>query len=91
MVPFQRILTVDPHTLVTVTVGDFGGYFANVEMNVETAMGVNRSFVRHFAHFPYVRHLVTGRDCLVEDMTWAPYDLVSDSPGKVIFKRRTGI
>lgn len=91
MVPFQRILTVDPHTLVTVTVGDFGGYFANVEMDVETAMGVNRNFAGHFGHFPHVRHLVTGRDRLVEDMTWAPYDLVSDSPGKVIFKRRKGI
>lgn len=91
MVPFQRILAVDPHTLVTVTVGDFGGYFANVEMDVETAMGVNRNFAGHFGHFPHVRHLVTGRDRLVEDMTWAPYDLVSDSPGKVIFKRRKGI
>jgi hypothetical protein len=90
MVPFQRILTVDPHTMVAVTVGDFGGHFENIEMDVETAIGINRTFAGHFGHFPHVRHLVTGRDRLIEDMAWAPYDLVSDSPGKVVFRRRDG-
>ena len=87
MVPFQRILTVDPHTMVAVTVGDFGGHFANIEMDVEMAIGINKTFVGHFGHFPHVRHLVAGRDRLIEDMTWAPYDLVSDSPGIITFKR----
>jgi len=87
MVPYQRILTVNPHTMVSVVVGDFGGHFANLEIDLQTAMGLNRSFAGHFSKFPYVRHLVTGRENLVDDMTWAPYELVSDTPAKMVFRR----
>jgi hypothetical protein len=58
-------------------------------MDEETTIGINRSFAAHFAEFPNVRHLVTGRDRLIEDMTWAPYEVVSDTPAKIVF-RRTG-
>jgi hypothetical protein len=88
MVPFQRVLAVDPQTLVMVVVGNFGGAFSNNEMPLDVAEGFNRSVAGQFARFPMVRHMVCGRDRLVEDMTWAPYELVSNTPGKIIFKRR---
>jgi len=87
MVPFQRALTVNPHTLVTVTVGDFGGHFSNNMIDEEMAVGINRTFAGHFATFPNVRHLVTSRERLIEDMTSAPYEVVSDTPAKIVFRR----
>jgi hypothetical protein len=87
MVPFQRMLTVNPYTLVTVVVGDFDGHFSNRMMDEETAVEINRILVRHFAQFRNVRHLVTGRDRLIEDMTWAPYEVVLDTPAKIVFRR----
>lgn len=88
MVPFQRVLAVDPHTLVIVVMGDFDGAFENVEMPLELAHGYNRTAVGQFAKFPKVRHMVCGRDRLVEDMIWARYDLVTETQGKIVFKRR---
>ena len=87
MVPFQRVLTVNPYTVVTVVVGDFSGQFSNQMMDEEMAAATNRWFADNFARFPIVRHLVTGRDRLIEDMTWAPYEVVSDTPAKVVFRR----
>ncbi|QDF37534.1 hypothetical protein FJN17_08115 [Bradyrhizobium symbiodeficiens] len=37
MVPFQRVLAVDPHTLISVVVGDFDGAFLNGEMPIDLA------------------------------------------------------
>jgi hypothetical protein len=88
MVPFQRVLAVDPQTLVMVIVGNFGGAFSNKEMPRDLANGFNRSVAGQFAKFPMVRHMVCGRDRLVEDMTWASYELISATPGKIIFRRR---
>jgi hypothetical protein len=56
-------------------------------MDEETAVEINRILVRHFAQFRNVRHLVTGRDRLIEDMTWAPYEVVLDTPAKIVFRR----
>lgn len=89
MAPFQRVLAIDPHTLISVVVGDFDGTFLNGEMPIDLAHGFNRSVAGQFAHFPEVRHMICARDRLVEDMTWAPFDLVSDTPLKIIFKRRS--
>lgn len=86
-VPYQLTLTVNPHTLVSVILGDFDGHFANTDMEQEIAIGINRTFALQFSHFPKVRHLVSNRDRLVEDMTWAPYALISDTPKKIVFKR----
>ncbi len=88
MKPFQRVLAVNPFTLVAVVVGDFGGAFFNTEMTPDVAHGINRTAAGQFAHFPKVRHMISGRERLIEDMTWAPYDLIRDTPGKIVFKRR---
>ncbi len=88
--PFQRVLMVDPHTMVSVIVGDFGGAFGNVEMEPAIARGINRTVAGQFTKFPKVRHMVTDRTDLIEDMTWTPYDLVTDTPEKVVFRRRPG-
>ncbi|MGY4408479.1 hypothetical protein ACVWW4_000215 [Bradyrhizobium sp. LB7.1] len=61
----------------------------NGEMPIELAHSFNRSVAGQFAHFPKVRHMICGRDRLVDDMTWAPFDLASDTPAKTIFKRRS--
>lgn len=89
MTPFQRALTLNPTTLALLIVGDFGGAFSNHVMHLDVAYGINRLFVAHFANFPHVRHLVTDRDDrLITDMTWAPYDIIEDTPRKLTFKRR---
>lgn len=88
MVPFQRVLAVDPWTLILVVVGDFGGAFANNEMPIDIAHGFNRTVAGQFSHFPMVRHMVGGRDRLVDDMTWAQYELMTDTQAKVVFRRR---
>ena len=91
LLPFQRALAVDPHTLILVVVGDFDGAFVNCEMPLDVAYGFNRSVAGQFSHFPMVRHMVCGRHRLVQDMTWAPYDLVAETPAKVVFRRRVTV
>ncbi|HEX8224636.1 MAG TPA: DUF4238 domain-containing protein [Allosphingosinicella sp.] len=88
MVPFQRALAVDPWTLILVVVGNFDGAFVNNEMPIDIAHGFNRTVAGQFSHFPMVRHMVCGRDRLVDDMTWAQYELVTDTQAKVAFRRR---
>lgn len=88
LLPFQRMMAIDPYTMVSVVVGDFGGTFVNSEMSLDEARGFNRSIALQFAKFPMVRHMVCGTEDLIEDMTWAPYDLVRDTPRRMIFKRR---
>jgi hypothetical protein len=89
MMPFQRALTLNPTTLALLVVGDFGGAFANEMMDAQMAADINRSFVLQFANFPKVRHLVSKRDGLIEDMRWARYELLKDTPGKITFRRRS--
>jgi len=88
--PFQRVLTLNRRTLVCVIDGDFDGAFQNIEIDEDHAVGINRATARHFAHFPMVRHMLTTRDRLVEDMGWANYNLVSEGPSKIVFKQHTG-
>jgi hypothetical protein len=88
MVPFQRSLVLNRRTIVTVVDGDFGGHFENVELDEEWAHGVNRSFAWHFAHFLHIPHLVSSRTRLIDDMTWVPYEVVKETPTKIVFRRR---
>ena len=88
MAPFQRLMAIDPHTLVSVVVGDFGGQIFNSELSDQEAKGWNRSVAAQFAYFPQVRHMISGADGLVADLAWASYDLLRDSPARKIFKRR---
>lgn len=86
-VPYQRQMAVDPFTIVSVVVGDFGGAFVNYEISEQAAQLYNRTVAGQFAKFPAVRHMICGSDRLVEDMIWCRYDLVRDSPLRKIFKR----
>jgi hypothetical protein len=88
MMPYQLVLTLNPTTLVCLVLGDFDGAFSNQPIDLETALGFNRHFVGQFAKFDHVRHLITDRDNLAGDMTWAPYDLVRDTERKLTFRRR---
>jgi hypothetical protein len=91
MMPYQLVLTLNPTTLVCLVclvLGDFDGAFSNQPIDLETALGFNRHFVGQFAKFDHVRHLIADRDNLAGDMTWAPYDLVTDTERKITFRRR---
>lgn len=88
MTPHSLVLPLDPHTLATLTIGDFGGGFLNQTISVEEAQGFNQQYVGQFAFFDPIRHLITGREGLVEAMTWAPYDFVEEDHRKVVFRRR---
>lgn len=88
LAPFQRVMAVDPYTMVSVVVGDFGGAFVNFEMELDEARGFNRSIAGQFAKFPMVRHMVCGPEGLVDDMAWASYELIRDTPLRKIFRRR---
>lgn len=88
MKPYQLVLTLNPTTIACLILGDFDGAFSNEEIDVDTARGFNRHFVGQFAKFEHVQHLVTGRDGLEAEMTWAPYDKVEETQHKVTFRRR---
>jgi hypothetical protein len=87
MVPYQLILVLNRNTLASLVLADFDDAFSNREISLEVAQGFNRQFVAQFAHFEQVRHLITDRENLAIDMTWASYDLVDESDRKVTFHR----
>ena len=88
MTPFQLVLTINPTTLVCLIYGRFDGTFINQAIDHETARGFNRHFLAHFAKFDHVRHLITDRSGLVDDMIWAPYSLVKETQNTIRFQRR---
>jgi hypothetical protein len=89
MTPYMDVLPLTPNLMVTVTKGDFAGAFSVARIDHLTARGFNRQRVMHFEKFEGTRHLITGRDDLVEDMLWAPYDLLSQGERKIVFRRRS--
>lgn len=90
MTPFQLVLALDPKTVAILVQGDFGDGFANTEIDETTARGFNRHFVGQFGHSDSITHLVSDREGLVEDMIWAPYDLIEESERRIKFRRRIG-
>ncbi|KAF0105081.1 MAG: hypothetical protein FD144_990 [Rhodospirillaceae bacterium] len=88
MTPYQLVLTLNPHTLACLILGDFDGAFSNRLVDQSIALGFNRRFLGQFGHFDHVRHLITGRANLAADMDWAGYDLVEESERKITFRRR---
>jgi uncharacterized protein DUF4238 len=88
MAPYTLILTLNTATILSLTLGDFDGEFLNFQMDQQTALRFNRYFVGQFAHFSQVRHLITGRENLVDDMAWAHYVLVSDDQQTMTFRRQ---
>jgi hypothetical protein len=89
MTPYQLVLTLNRTTIACLILGDFDGAFSNRPIDQGTALGFNRHFVGQFAKFDYVRHLITSRNDLEDDMSWAPYGLVEDTKRKIAFRRRT--
>jgi hypothetical protein len=89
MTPYTLILTLNKTTIACLTLADFDDAFLNTEITAEQAKGFNRRFVAQFAYFEHVRHLITDRQDLTIDMTWAPYELVEDTERKITYRRRT--
>jgi hypothetical protein len=88
MIPYQLVLTLNPTTAAVLALGDFDDTFNNIEIPLDAARGLNRSFVGQFSHFPHIHHLITERDGLTEDMTWAPYTVVEESDRRITFERK---
>ena len=89
MVPFMRALVIDPFTLVLVVDGKSSGTLLHKNMTEDEALEFNRTVAGWFSKFPKVRHMICGRGRLVDDMTWAPYELIEDSPAKLVFRRQS--
>jgi hypothetical protein len=89
MTPFQYILALTPTTVASLVLADFDDAFENVEVTREFPISINRHFVKQFGHFEHVRHLVTSRDDLLTDMSWARYKLLKDGQRKMVFHRLT--
>lgn len=88
MLPYQLVLPLNRFTIATLTLGDFDGAFENVEIDDDQARFFNLNYVGQFAKFAYVRHLITDRDLLEVDMSWAPYDVVENIERRMKFRRR---
>lgn len=88
LVPYQRVLPLNQTTIACLILGDFDDCFLNEEIDAGVSQYFNRHFVAQFAHFEHVRHLVTDRGGLIEDMTWAPYEVVDEGDRKIKFYRR---
>lgn len=91
MVPYQLVLPLNPTTIACLVLGDFGGAFSNQPMNEAAAAWFNLNYVGQFSFFDHVRHLITAPHGLVEDMTWAPYQLLEKSERRMVFKRKTEV
>lgn len=88
MVPYQLVLPLDPRTMASLVLGDFDDAFTNIDVGEDVAKGFNRYAMGHFTHFGHVRHLITDRDGLEEDMRWARYELAQETARKAVFRRR---
>lgn len=85
--PFQLLVALNTTTIAGLIFGDFDNAFTNEVCAIDVARGFNRHVVGQFAHFDSVTHLITDREGLTEDMTWAPYELVSDTERKITYQR----
>src|SRR5581483_8661795 len=90
MKPYQHLVALDQTTIASLVLGDFGEGFLNVEIEEEAARGFNRHYLAHFCYFPVVRHLITGREGLVEEMQWANYEVIEDTARSIKFRKRAG-
>jgi hypothetical protein len=88
MNPYQLVLPLNKRAIACLVLGDFDDGFTNHDISELEARGFNRHRVGHFAHFPQVKHLIMDRAEVVSEMTCAPYDVISDVPGKVTFRRK---
>lgn len=88
MTPYSMVLTLDRYTFASLVLASFEDGFSNIDVPDDVARGLNRQFVGQFASFEHVRHLITGRHALTDDMTWTPYDLVEDTERKITYRRR---
>lgn len=88
LTPYQLVLALNPTTIASLVLGDFDDAFINTQMPVDSALGFNRHFVAQFALYDGIRHLVTRRDDLSVDMTWAPYSLIEDTEQKITYRRK---
>ena len=88
MTPFQLVLALDPRTVAVLVAGDFDDGFVNIEIDAATARGFNRHYVAHFSEFDGIAHLISDREDLIEDMTWAHFEIIEYSEKKIKFRRR---
>lgn len=91
MKPYATILPLTRNAAVHMVIADFGDVFMNIEVSDDVVKGINRHYVGQFAAFDTLRHLVIPRQKLIEEMAWAKYGLVRDTPLKVVFMKSVAI
>jgi hypothetical protein len=86
--PYTLTMTLNRFAFATLTLGDFGAdAFTNDMVSDDVANGYNRHRVAQFAHFDSNAHLIGDRNSLIEDMTWAPYEVELERADKITFRR----
>ncbi len=81
-------MTLNRFAFATLTLEDFGAdAFTNDMVSDDVANGYNRHRVAQFAHFDSNAHLIGDRNSLIEDMTWAPYEVELERADKITFRR----
>ncbi|MFY9293695.1 MAG: DUF4238 domain-containing protein [Methylorubrum rhodinum] len=88
MMPYQLVLTLNPHTIACLLFEKMDNGFMNMEMDDMTAKEINRYFASQFSYFDQIRHLISDRSDLIADMTWAPFEMIKDSGQKIVFRRK---
>jgi hypothetical protein len=87
--PYMATMSLTKSSFITLVLGNFPGpRFINQEVSDEIAREYNRHRVAQFGHFPTNEHLISDADHLIEDMTWAPFDVESQEANKIVFRRR---
>lgn len=89
MVPYQLIVALNRTTMASLVLGDFDNAFSNMEVELDVARGFNRYYLGHFCRFDSVRHLITDREGLVDEMHWANYEVVEELERSIKFRKRT--
>ncbi|HWU79323.1 MAG TPA: DUF4238 domain-containing protein [Caulobacter sp.] len=88
MTPYMDFLPLTPHLAVTLTMGEFGGAFETERLNPLMTRAFNQQRMLQYGNSEPTRHMITSQDDLVEDMTWGPYTVLTQTDRKIVFRRR---
>ena len=87
-VPYQNVVSVSPTTAISLVLGKFEDGFINTKIDEPISQMINRTYIGQFAYFEQMRHVVTERDGLIEEMTWASYELENQTHSSIVFRRK---
>ncbi|MGX1100109.1 DUF4238 domain-containing protein [Amorphus sp. MBR-141] len=86
-IPYNHLMPLTPRAYICLSLGDFDGYFTNEQVDPVVEAALKRQIVSQFSYWPTVRHMICPADNLVEQLRWAGYNCVHDTPKKKSFLR----